>query len=300
MRAHLFSMVLVLSTLGTLYASEAPKAPEYFTWPEPDAAETEKLTKELKAELPATDFTIVRVGPWIVATDLPANEARVFTQNTIAKSASLIQKQLFTKAPRSEAVKVYLFKDADSYTIWNVKLFGERPTTPYGYYSRAKKALVMNIGTGGGTLIHEMVHAMAEADFSDIPSWLNEGLGSLYEACRPLPNGKMVGMTNWRLRGLMADLRAGTATKFADLLKMTTNEFYDKKRSGNNYASVRYLMQYLQELGKLETFYWRIRDGKDESPTATLLFVFDNKLTIEQIEQKCYAWVRVLGEQQKL
>jgi len=61
-------------------------------------------------------------------------------------------------------------------------LLGEHPTTPYGYYSRNKKALVMNIGTGGGTLLHEMVHAMAEADFEDIPSWLNEGLGSLYEA----------------------------------------------------------------------------------------------------------------------
>ena len=44
-----------------------------------------------------------------------------------------------------------------------------------------------------------MVHAMAESDYPDIPAWLNEGLGSLYEACSWNKEGRAIGVTNWRL-----------------------------------------------------------------------------------------------------
>ena len=39
----------------------------------------------------------------------------------------------------------------------------------------------MNIATGGGTLVHEIVHPFMAANFEQCPSWFNEGLGSLYE-----------------------------------------------------------------------------------------------------------------------
>ena len=39
----------------------------------------------------------------------------------------------------------------------------------------------MNIATGGGTLVHEIVHPFVEANFPGCPTWFNEGLGSLYE-----------------------------------------------------------------------------------------------------------------------
>ena len=262
-------------------------------WPKPAAGKVAKLEKELKGQLPQEDFRFLTVGPWVIATDLGEEEAQRFAASTMATYASRIQTQLFTKQPRSEPVKVYLFKDADSYTLWNVKLFKERPTTPYGYYSRVKNALVMNIGTGGGTLLHEMVHAMAEEDFPAIPSWLNEGLGSLFEASMAQRDGKVAGFTNWRLTGLQRDIRNGTATKLADLVKFTTDEFYGA-RSGANYASARYLMQYLQDNGKLEAFYTRIRDGKDADAAASLRAVFDDKLSVEEIEKAVYAWALTL------
>jgi hypothetical protein len=261
-------------------------------WPVPDAKKVEALEKELKDQLPKDDFVVLTVGPWVIGTDLSEAEAKRFAASTIAVYAARIQKQLFTKSPRSEPVKVYLFKDSDSYTVWNVKLFKERPSTPYGYYSRARRALVMNIGTGGGTLLHEMAHAMAEADFEKIPAWLNEGLGSLFEASMD-KNGKVVGFTNWRLTGLQRDLEKGTATKLKDLVSLSDTEFYGE-RSGSNYAASRYLMQYLQDNGKLEAFYERVRDGKDETPAASLCKVFDGKKTVDQIEADCFAWVKTL------
>src|SRR5205085_8614695 len=138
-----------------------------------------------------------------------------------ARNAAGIHHQLFTFKPRAKPAKIYLFKDRQSYNSWNKKLFGEKPTTPFGYFSRARNSLVMNIGTGGGTLIHEMVHALAEADFPSIPAWLNEGLGSLYEAADMDAKGYVIGVTNWRLTGLLADLEKGSAPHYKDLLGMS-------------------------------------------------------------------------------
>ena len=59
-----------------------------------------------------------------------------------------------------------------------------KSTTEYLYgdtFMNADNALVMNIATGGGTLVHEIVHPFMEANFPACPSWFNEGLGSLYE-----------------------------------------------------------------------------------------------------------------------
>lgn len=263
-------------------------------WKAPAPEASQKLIDELKKDLPGDRFRIYPVGPWVVATDLPADEARGFVDSTLQIYAAKIQQQLF-KTPRSSPVKVMLFADADSYTTWNVKLFGERPSTPFGYYSRARNAMVMNIGTGGGTLLHEMVHAMAEADWPGIPSWLNEGIGSLYEASTCMPSGKVFGVTNWRLRGLQKDLEAGTATKLADLLAMDTATFYGE-RSGANYATSRYLMQWLQVHGKFEAFYTGVRDREDHDAATVLRQVFEDKFSIAEIEKQLFAWVRTLKQ----
>jgi hypothetical protein len=74
---------------------------------------------------------------------------------------------------------------------------------------------------------------------------------------------------------------------------MTDEEFYGA-RSGMNYAATRYLMQYLQLNGKLETFYTRVRDKTDEDALATLRFVLGGKLTVEEIEKNLYDWVKTL------
>ena len=45
-----------------------------------------------------------------------------------------------------------------------LELFGDEPETPYGYFSAEHQALIMNIATGGGTLVHEIVHPFMEAN----------------------------------------------------------------------------------------------------------------------------------------
>ena len=86
-------------------------------------------------------------------------------------------------------------------------LTGNEPGTPYGFYSAKHNGLFMNIATGGGTLVHEIVHPYVEADFPNAPPWLNEGLGSLFEQSADR-DGHIVGLTNWRLAGLQRAIRA--------------------------------------------------------------------------------------------
>ena len=110
-------------------------------------------------------------------------------------------KALYFQRDPEFIIDIWLFRDRESYEEHAEKLFGDKPYTPYGYYSAQHRALVMNIATGGGTLVHEIVHPFMAANFAACPSWINEGLASLYEQSGE-ENGQIKGFVNWRLDGL--------------------------------------------------------------------------------------------------
>ncbi len=221
--------------------------------------------EQLKKKLPSTDFTIVIQPPFVVVGDEPAATVREHSQNTIKWAVDKLKAEYFSRDPK-EILDIWLFKDAASYEKNVQLLFGERPGTPYGYYSSAHKALVMNISTGGGTLVHEIVHPFIEANFSACPPWLNEGLGSLYEQSGEV-DGRIHGFTNWRLPGLQKAINAGTVPTFRGLTALDARGFYDDDK-GTNYAQARYLCYYLQQKGLLTKFYRRFHARQRTDPTG--------------------------------
>lgn len=200
----------------------------------------------------APDFAVVVEPPFVVIGDAGPGDVKHWADHTVAWAVGHLKQQYFTKDP-SEVLDVWLFKDADSYQHHATRLFGAAPTTPFGYYSRDDRALVMNIGTGGGTLVHEIVHPYIEANFPECPAWFNEGLGSLYEQAAER-DGQIVGLTNWRLEGLQQAIVARQVPSFHALTHTSTHEFYELDR-GTNYAQARYLLYYLQERGLLSRYY---------------------------------------------
>jgi hypothetical protein len=124
----------------------------------------------------------------------------------------------------------------------------------------------MNIATGGGTLVHEIVHPFMASNFPQCPAWLNEGLGSLYEQCEE-KDGRIHGLTNWRLVGLQEAIKAKTMPSIEKLVKTTTAEFYGKG-SGVHYAEARYLCYYLQEKDLLAKFYRDFHADAVSDPTG--------------------------------
>jgi hypothetical protein len=259
--------LLALAALAGCSSSQA--APD-----DPYKQHIADLRKRL-TKLGLGDMEIRIEAPFVVIGDGTQTQLARNAQ-TVRWAADILEKDFFAKRP-ALILDVYLFATAESYEAGVKKLTGESPTTPYGFYSRANKGLFMNIATGGGTLVHEIVHPYVEADFPSAPPWLNEGLGSLFEQSAE-KDGHIVGLTNWRLAGLQKSIGDDDVPTFKFLTGLDANAFYNDD-SGTHYAQSRYLLYYMQEKGLLRDFYKAFRAGRAKDPTgyATLVKALGEK-----------------------
>lgn len=263
-------------------AEKAKKAEE-----EGEEYEPRKLQPRL-----VSNFNIVLEKPFVVVGDDTAAMVRRHSEGTIRWAVDRLKEAYFGQDP-DHVITIWLFKDKPSYNQNVVDIFRRRPHTPFGYYSPWQKALVMNIDTGGGTLVHEIVHPFIAANFPECPSWMNEGLGSLYEQCHDR-NGRIWGRTNWRLRGLQKAIEDEDyeLPTFEELCGTTTRQFYDRD-PGTNYAQSRYLLYYLQHHGLLRKFYHEFRRSVEDDPTGyeTLQRVLEEaELAEEDMEKFQEKW----------
>ncbi len=211
------------------------------------------------------DFTVVVEPPFVVVGDEAPDRVRERAATTVRWAVEKLKKDFFTKDPE-KILTVWLFRGKARYDEYSRTWFTGAPSTPYGYYTPEHRALVMNISTGGGTLVHEIVHPFMEANVPDCPSWLNEGLGSLFEQANER-DGHIVGMTNWRLAGLQQALAGGRVPAFKTLLHTSRDGFYNDD-PGTNYAQSRYLLYYLQEHGLLLRFWTEFLKDRAADPTG--------------------------------
>ncbi|MCA9683545.1 MAG: hypothetical protein KC457_15195 [Myxococcales bacterium] len=272
-----------------------PEAPTEPLFPKTAAGELDIHVARLQKRFLRRGWTVLAEPPFAVVGDGPASQVERHAAMTIRWAVSRLEAAYFEKPPK-EIITIYLFETDESYARNARELFGELPDTPYGYYSPADKALVMNrrsndnwaigpaaerplprsgrivmnIGTGGGTLVHEIVHPYMAANFPECPSWFDEGLASLYEQSAE-QDGHIVGLTNWRLAGLQDALKAGVVPSFQVLCE-TGRGFYEDD-PGTNYAQARYLCYWLQENGLLRRYYreFRAKVGIDPTGYDTLI-----------------------------
>lgn len=249
---------------------------------------------ELKKRLPSKDFSIVVQRPFVVIGDEPESVVKEWAEGTVKWTVEKLKQDFFTQDPK-EILDIWLFKDDKSYKKHALLLFNDKPSTPYGYYSRHNKALVMNISTGGGTLVHEIVHPFMEANFPKAPPWLNEGLGSLYEQCGE-KEGRIHGYVNWRLPGLQTAIKADETVSFKKLMEMDFNDFYGQA-TGVNYAQARYLLYYLQERDLLVKFYKQFHANRKTDPSGyeTLKSVL-SETDMHQFQRKWEKYVLDLSQ----
>jgi hypothetical protein len=218
----------------------------------------------LKKTLPK-EFSLFVERPFVVVGDDRPDTVKSISEGTVRWAVEHLKRDYFSRDP-NEIITIWLFKDDASYRRNTKLLFNDEPTTPYGYYSASDRALIMNIDTGTGTLVHEIVHPFVRANFPKCPAWLNEGLGSLYEQCGER-DGHIIGRTNWRLPGLQRAIKAGAVPSFKELTDTTQSEFYGEDK-GTNYSQSRYLCYYLQEQGLLTRFYHEFVANQRSDPTG--------------------------------
>ncbi|MBI3819833.1 MAG: hypothetical protein HY286_14145 [Planctomycetes bacterium] len=272
--ARIITGTLAAASLGILLFADDGGASK------PAAASRKVFTKEnykqhidttLKERIGDRKFEVLVEAPFVVIGDASRASVEKFSIQTVRWAVRLLRKDFFECDPR-EILEIWLFKDKESYEKNAVEIFNDRPSTPYGYYSSAHGAMIMNIATGGGTLVHEIVHPFVEADFPDCPSWLNEGLGSLFECCHEV-DGHIFGMPNWRLPALQEALKSADdsnknrAMPFDAFTALSSAEFYNDT-TGLHYSQARYLCYYLQEKGLLRKFYKDFRAARATDPTG--------------------------------
>jgi hypothetical protein len=111
-----------------------------------------------------------------------------------------------------------------------------------------------------------MVHAFIDANFDDAPTWLNEGLASLFE--QPVDRGgHIAGATNWRLPALQSAIEARRAIPLDEVLRGGRGDF-SGDRGGAFYAESRYLLYWLQERGLLVAYYRAFASHVGDDPTG--------------------------------
>ena len=247
---------------------------------------------KLKRKIPSSEFHIVIQKPFMVIGDESARTVKERSTRSIQWAADKLKVVYFKKDPE-RILDIWLFKDRDSYQENTKKIFNDTPTTPYGYYSSYHRALVMNISTGSGTLVHEIVHPFIESNFPDCPSWFNEGLASLYEQCGE-KNGRITGFTNWRLNGLQQAIGRNTVPSFKTMCGTTRQQFYNEDK-GTNYSQARYLCYYLQEKGLLAKYYHAFVKNAKTDPTGykTLQEILDAD-DMAKFQKNWQRWVMAL------
>ena len=250
--------LLLLSAMGAVWADAQTN--------QNDKSRYDTHVLALQKRAPA-GFTILVERPFVVIGNETPDIVRGRAENTVRWAVTRLKKDFFSRDP-VEIIDIWLFKDEASYKRYTKELFDDTPTTPFGYYSAEHRALIMNIETGGGTLVHEIVHPYMAANFPGCPAWFNEGMGSLFEQSEDR-NGHIHGLTNWRLPALQEAIRANKVPSFEKLLSTTTSQFYGGGREhSHNYAQARYLCYYLQEKGLLPKFYHEFRSNFEQDKTG--------------------------------
>lgn len=250
----------------------------------------DKLLADWRDRLDEEHFAYVVAPPFVLAGNGSAQQVARYRDQTVLAAARYLKQQYFKTDP-SEPVLILLFESEGPYRRLANKWLGDKDVPHYGYF-RHDNVMVMNVGTGTGTLVHELTHALIKPDFPKVPSWFNEGLASLYEQCT-FSGGRIKGLVNWRLPALQKAIRADALRPLKELAE--DPGFYREGRVGVNYAQARYLMLYLQEKGLLTRYYTTFRDHVADDPNGweTLKQIVSPQ-SPEAFEKDWRAWVLTL------
>lgn len=214
--------------------------------------------------------------------------ARAKQMLTIASAVEQdVKRRFLAGADQSQkpVVQMCLLETAKDYAAFNHALLdGKEPPSELGFYDPTMRVVVANVGLSIGNLRHEMTHALVGDDFPDIPSWLTEGIGSLYGTA-VLKDGKFVFVANYRLKHLREAKQNGTLPTLHELVTAPPEVVYGPKVMAF-YGLSRHLLLYLDRQGTLSKFYAEFREAKVEDREKVLLKYVE--------EKKFLAWTDTL------
>jgi len=236
-------------------------------------------------------YNVLSAPPFVLAGDLSRQSLVRWRDHTIQPAAGALWKQFFDQRPK-EPIRILLLSNEKAYRRTAKAMFGDTDVSCFGYFRTSDMTMIMNIATGGGTLVHEVTHALMEPDFPECPVWFSEGMGALFEQCS-LAGGRIRGLVNWRYPHVRKAIDGDALIPLGKLFPKTRADF-DGKECGLLYAESRYLVFYLQERGVLERYYEAFRDGHEDDPTGSATLVRVTGKELEDLQKDWVKWAKTL------
>jgi hypothetical protein len=190
---------------------------------------------------------VVRVADFVIA-----DVQRRFTQK---------------KTTPDPTISLVLMPSLDRYRTF-CEVFDDTPSD-LGFYRPDFRVAIANLGNSIGNLRHELVHPLIDDDFPDMPSWLGEGIGSLYGTAKCSATGCEF-LVNYRLRDLQKAIKDGTLPSVAELADSNSAEVHGS-RGMMYYAMSRYVLLFVDQHGKLSQLYAELRAAKDATAQRDIL-----------------------------
>ena len=199
----------------------------------------------------------------------------------------------FSRRP-DRAVTVYVVRSATAFAQLRDGRLTSRVEGDLGAYSRSTRDLIVNIGPGSSSILHELVHPLVQTDFPRAPSWFEEGIAALFEKPVFDPPGELHGARNWRTNRLDAAL-ASPAKRgkmhLQSLFALDDNTLDGPDQDVDN-AMARTFCQWVDGRGLLWPFYRAWRDGVAEDPGGEKSFAQVTGMTLEQADAAWLGWVK--------
>lgn len=269
------TLTLLLGTgliVGLCYAVAAPPpvdSPSAIIPPDPiritNFAAAARTVAEQFRTRSGQSWPAIAKFPFVITGDVPEEQLSRLHAEVIAPTVRALQIDYFDLDP-AEPILIVILSSDDVYRQTLDKLGHGKQAEYSGLYHREMRMVVINLSTGPGTVAHELTHALAHADFPDLPEWFDEGLASLHEESEFSPDGlHLVGRENWR-RKFLDEALARDCWKPLD--RLLDEPFADPDIAALDYALSRYVCLYLQERGLLAPFYRKCRSGIATDPTG--------------------------------
>ena len=159
---RLGALLLGLAAAG---CSSDPPLPQYMQDLPRSEEDALRIIAQIRRELGA-DFRVEQVEEYFFVASNDTEEKFLRYKDTVAGMFRYLHRDYFSKLP-GKPIRVYLFRDRSSYEDYCTSTYQKPPSTPYGFYMSGERKMVMNIGTGTGTLAHELVHPLLAEDFPE-------------------------------------------------------------------------------------------------------------------------------------
>jgi hypothetical protein len=239
---------------------------------------------------------IVRFRYFVIFSNLEPELTYMLIENDIRNTVTTMQKHYIMKNPDS-VTAVFLFNDFDSYKDFSIKTFdlNAEDFSPYGFYKISRNAIAVRYVSWKGTLPHEITHSMIQPDFSESPSWFNEGMAALHEYAK-FNNDRLVTSFSWRILSLRKSFRENSYTPLRSLMETNDDEFYSE-RSSYYYAQSCYLLMYLQDKGLLTDYYKLFRSNYEDDETGISQLETILNISLEKFEPEFITYVQSFRQQ---